>query len=76
MATHSSILAWEVPWMEEPGGLQSMGSHRVGHDRACRHTHLGSRLLSSEKITVDYSMCKLPYLQYFTNADLHTETQI
>ena len=33
MATHSSILAWEIPWMEEPGGLQSMGSQRVGgHD--------------------------------------------
>ena len=32
MATHSSILAWRFSWMEEPGGLQSMGSQRVGHD--------------------------------------------
>ena len=32
MATHSSILAWKIPWMEEPGGLQSMGSLRVGHN--------------------------------------------
>ena len=32
MATHSSILAWKIPWMEEPGGLQSKGSQRVGHD--------------------------------------------
>ena len=32
MATQSSTLAWKVPWMEEPGGLQSMGSRRVGHD--------------------------------------------
>ena len=32
MATHSSILAWEIPWTEEPGGLQSMESQRVGHD--------------------------------------------
>ena len=32
MATHSSILAWEIPWTEEPGGLQSMGWQRVGHD--------------------------------------------
>ena len=32
MATHSSILAWKFPWTEEPSGLQSMGSHRVGHD--------------------------------------------
>ena len=29
---HSSTLAWRIPWMEEPGGLQSMGSQRVGHD--------------------------------------------
>ena len=32
MATHSSILAWRIPWTEEPGGLQSLGSRRVGHD--------------------------------------------
>ena len=32
VATHSSILAWRIPWTEEPGGLQSMGSQRVGHD--------------------------------------------
>ena len=32
MATYSSILAWEILWMEEPGGLQSIGSQRVGHD--------------------------------------------
>ena len=32
MATHSSILAWRIPWKEEPGGLQSMGPQRVGHD--------------------------------------------
>ena len=32
MAPHSSILAWRIPWTEEPGGLQSMGLQRVGHD--------------------------------------------
>ena len=32
MATHSSILAWRIPWTEEPGGLQSMGLQSVGHD--------------------------------------------
>ena len=32
MATHSNILAWRIPWTEELGGLQSMGSQRVGHD--------------------------------------------
>ena len=31
-ATHSSVLAWRIPWTEEPGGLLSMGSQRVGHD--------------------------------------------
>ena len=41
MATHSSILAWRIPWTEQPGRLQSMGSQRVGHDsvtkRARKH---------------------------------------
>ena len=32
MAIHSSIIAWRIPWTEEPGGLQSMGSQTVGHD--------------------------------------------
>ena len=32
MGTHPSILAWKIPWTEDPGRLQSMGSHRVGHD--------------------------------------------
>ena len=32
MRTHSSILAWRIPWTEDPGGLQSMGLHRVSHD--------------------------------------------
>ena len=32
LATHSSILAWRIPWTEDPGGLQSIGSQRVGHD--------------------------------------------
>ena len=34
MATHSSILAWRIPWTEESGGLQSIGSQRVGHERS------------------------------------------
>ena len=36
MATHCSVLAWKIPWTEEPGGLQSMGWQRVGHDQAHR----------------------------------------
>ena len=38
MATHSSILAWRIPWTEEPGGLQSMGSQRVGQDEVTNAT--------------------------------------
>ena len=41
MAIHSSILAWKIPWTEEPGGLQSMGVQRVGHNWA---TELVSRI--------------------------------
>ena len=40
MVTHSSILAWEVPWTEEPGGLQSMGSQRARHDLAAEYYFL------------------------------------
>ena len=39
MAAHSGILAWEIPWTEEPTGLQSMGFKTVGHHRATDHTH-------------------------------------
>ena len=45
MATHSSILAWRMPWTEEPGGLQSMGSQRVGYDWATKHTHAQQMLV-------------------------------
>ena len=37
MATHSSILAWEIPWTEEPGELQSVVSQRVGHNLVTKH---------------------------------------
>ena len=50
MATHSSILAWKIPWTEEPGGLQSIGSERVrndSNDLACRHPFLGASQLAS-----------------------------
>ena len=41
MATHSSILAWRIPWTEEPGGLQSMESQRVGHNWVAKHSTHG-----------------------------------
>ena len=40
MATHSSILAWRIPWTEEPGGRQSMGSQRVDHNRVTKQLDL------------------------------------
>ena len=46
MATHSSILAWKIPWTEEPGGLESMGSQRVRHERVTEHACF--RKLNSE----------------------------
>ena len=39
MATYSSIVAWRIPWSEEPGGLESMGSQRVGHNLATEYAH-------------------------------------
>ena len=42
VATHSSILAWRIPWTEEPGGLQSMGSQRVKHDFVTENARIGT----------------------------------
>ena len=53
MATHSSILAWRIPWTEEPGGLQSMGSKRVGHDwvtNTLTQYHLSFRTLQLHSV--------------------------
>ena len=53
MATHSRILAWRIPWTEEPGGLQSTGLQRVGHDRGQQAEHtLPRRELQREMRTV------------------------
>ena len=66
MATHCSILAWKLPWTEEPGGLQSMGSQRVGHDWAhmhardcCYHSHFADRFL--------FQLCVYYKCQVFKN---------
>ena len=49
MATHSSILAWKIPWMEEPGRLQSMGSQRVRHDSATSLSLSLSRVFAASR---------------------------
>ena len=50
VATHPSILAWRIPWREEPDELQSMGSKRVGHNLATEYTHTIYKLNSSKTI--------------------------
>ena len=62
MATHTSILAWRIPWMEEPGGLQSKGSQRVRHDWAT---------------SLSLSLChynKLPQTQWLKTTQIHSLT--
>ena len=54
MATHSSIVAWRIPWMEEPDGLQSMGSQIVGHDWT---TSLHTFLQNDQIILCHYKVC-------------------
>ena len=51
MTTHSSVLAWRIPWTEEPGRLQSIGSQRVGHD--CSNLAPHSSYMSPRKKTTD-----------------------
>ena len=50
MATHSSILAWKISWIEEPGRLQSMGSHRVEHNWATKYTYTHAHTQCSEHV--------------------------
>ena len=54
MATHSSVLAWETPWTEEPGGLQSTGSHTVRHDHATKVSP--PYKLPSQKLKASFSL--------------------
>ena len=62
MATQSSILAWRIPWTEEPGGLQSMGSQRVRHDRAT-NTHTPCHLYSRIQAEGSPSAWKVPVVK-------------
>ena len=60
MAIHSSILAWRVPWTEESGGLRSVGSHGVGHDRSNQAQHTG-RMLVGVSWPQRHRLCHLAY---------------
>ena len=50
MAPHCSTLAWEIPWTEEPGRLQSMGSLRVGHDRVTSLSRIGEEMATHSSV--------------------------
>ena len=80
MATHSSILAWKIPWTQETGRLQSMGSQRVGHDWATSLTHLNiktnflcSLIFTSIKIT-QISPLQNYQIENMQNTHLNTPT--
>ena len=62
MAAHSSILAWEIQWLEEPGRLQSMGSQRVGHDWARTHSNLYNISPKRENPKIKWATCILIFL--------------
>ena len=62
MATHSSVLAWKIPWTEGPGGLQSTGSHRVRHEGKQLITHAG------KKSRAEYQ-CHDKYESYYRNSE-------
>ena len=63
VATHSSILAWKIPWMKEPGGLQCMGSQRVGHDWVTSLTQVCVDFLDRlELFFLEFSFISQPYL--------------
>ena len=74
MAMHSNILAWRIPWTEEPGGPQSMGSQRVGHDQATNtcifHFHFisngGSASSKEEKLLKSQNPINLALLPHWT----------
>ena len=54
MATHCSILAWRIPWTEEPGGLQSMELQSVGHDQATNTSTYKEKQCVTEALSLDY----------------------
>ena len=64
MATHSSVLAWRIPGMGEPGGLPSLGSHRVGHDGSDLAAAAAAAAASTLSLSISYSVILHLYLIY------------
>ena len=73
MATHSSILAWKIPWTEELGRIQSMGSQRVRHDWVTKHAHVLKEI--SKTVFEDDTILYVIYYTY-TYTHTHTHTHI
>ena len=66
MATHSNILGWRIPWTEEPGGLQSMGSHRVGHDWAAQTFTSTSKIVNHDDSILIYKILHYLFHGFFS----------
>ena len=77
ITTHSSILAWRIPWTEESGGLQSMGSQRVRHDFACMHsTKLKNILVSITIVTNHHKLSGLKTPQIYIILEVRNSSWI
>ena len=86
METCSSILAWEIPWTEEPGGLQSMGLQRVRytraracehtHTRACEHTHTHTHTRARAHTHAHNDANTLPALIFFQGTFLYLKLSV
>ena len=86
MATHSSTLAWRIPWREEPGRLQSMGSQRVGHDwvtspqwRRRRHNHetiISINAINTTIISKNFLLLSLVAIIFFCDGNTQYKTYL
>ena len=75
MATHSSLLAWRIPWTEEPGGLQSMGSQIIGHDWGSSAPRHAEDLKNLPKVTPSFLLMCIAGVSLF-HADSWTKSTL
>ena len=69
MATHSSILAWRIPWTEEPSTLQFMGSQRVGHDWVTKHRYKSK--IYSINVDIDFNVQTVFLIKFWNCMYIH-----